>query len=302
VQQEKDSYSPLLIVQSNRILLSGFGEYVLLHWGEGLLGLCKKYTKSTYEHSVDKWTKANFPDKMPQTTALQLLDELRASERDKWNKSAVAEFFTPQDNDRLAQCMTTYFEWFNKFYKDCETPQVTKQPQKRIIPEKKYQIFISSTYIDFEEERKKIAHAISEMGHIPVGMELFPASTEEQFNHIKRVIDVSDYVVLIIGGRYGSMDDFGISYTEKEYDYAVGKGLSVLAFINSDPVSLPADKRDFDNDIIQKLDAFRKKVKDRQGLCKMWQNPSDLHGLAVISLTNEIREHPAIGYKRADEK
>ena len=47
--------------------------------------------------------------------------------------------------------------------------------------EKKYQIFISSTYTDLIEERKKVRDTILNMLHFPVGMEVFGAADEEQW-------------------------------------------------------------------------------------------------------------------------
>lgn len=92
------------------------------------------------------------------------------------------------------------------------------------IMDKRYQIFISSTFSDLKEERNKVMQTIMSLDCIPAGMELFPAMDEEQFEFIKRVIDDCDYYLLIVGARYGSMDDNGVSYTEKEYDYAKEKG------------------------------------------------------------------------------
>jgi hypothetical protein len=57
----------------------------------------------------------------------------------------------------------------------------------------KYQIFISSTYEDLKEERDRVIRAVLEMGHIPVGMEMFNAADESQWNIIKRRIDECDY-------------------------------------------------------------------------------------------------------------
>ena len=71
--------------------------------------------------------------------------------------------------------------------------------------------------------------ALMEMDCIPAGMEIFPAIDEEQLEFIKRIIDDCDYYILIIGGRYGSTTDDGISYTEREYDYAVECGLKIIA-------------------------------------------------------------------------
>jgi Domain of unknown function (DUF4062) len=56
----------------------------------------------------------------------------------------------------------------------------------------KYQVFISSTYEDLKEERDRVIKAILEMSHIPVGMEMFNAADESQWNIIKRRIEESD--------------------------------------------------------------------------------------------------------------
>lgn len=86
--------------------------------------------------------------------------------------------------------------------------------------DKKYQVFISSTYTDLAEERKKILDVLFMADCIPAGMDAFVAADTEQFEVIKKVIDLRDYYVLIIGKRYGSVHpDTGKSYTEMEYDY-----------------------------------------------------------------------------------
>lgn len=71
--------------------------------------------------------------------------------------------------------------------------------------DKKYQIYISSTYEDLKEERKKAIETILTMNHFPVGMEMFSAADEEQWEIIRETIDVSDYYILIVGNRYGSV-------------------------------------------------------------------------------------------------
>src|SRR5713101_8158684 len=125
--------------------------------------------------------------------------------------------------------------------------------------DKRYQVFVSSTYADLKEERQRVIQTIIEMDCIPAGMELFPAADEEQFQFIKRVIDDCDYYLLIIGGRYGSMTPEGVSYTEKEYDYAVDKGLKVVALLHEKPDDIPVSKSDIDPLAREKLKAFREK-------------------------------------------
>jgi len=91
----------------------------------------------------------------------------------------------------------------------------------------KYQVFVSSTYEDLKAERDQVVKAILEMGHIPVGMEMFSAEDKQQWQIIQRHIESSDYYVVILAHRYGSMED-GRSFTEKEYDYAIECTVPVL--------------------------------------------------------------------------
>lgn len=71
--------------------------------------------------------------------------------------------------------------------------------------EKKYQIFISSTYEDLKEERRIVQDTILSMYQFPIGMEMFSAADEKQWEIIQETIDSSDYYVLIMGFRYGSI-------------------------------------------------------------------------------------------------
>ena len=73
--------------------------------------------------------------------------------------------------------------------------------------EKRYQVFVSSTYEDLIEERKNVSQALLECNCIPAGMELFPASNKKSWDIIKKVIDESDYYLLIIAGKYGSLGE-----------------------------------------------------------------------------------------------
>src|SRR4051812_3359759 len=104
--------------------------------------------------------------------------------------------------------------------------------------DKRYQVFVSSTYEDLQEERQEIMHALLELDCIPAGMELFPAANEDQWTLIQRVIDDCDYYLVILGGRYGSTDKEGMSYTEKEYRYALEKGKPTIGFLHRNPEDL----------------------------------------------------------------
>ena len=163
--------------------------------------------------------------------------------------------------------------------------------------QKRYQVFISSTYTDLKEERGQVSQVLMQMDCIPAGMELFPATDEEQFEFIKKVIDDSDYYLLIIGGRYGSVADEGISYTEKEFEYAISKGIPVVALLHGDANSLPVAKSELDPDLRQRLEAFRSRASTGR-LVKFWNTAEELAGQVAISMVATMSRFPRVGWIR----
>lgn len=164
---------------------------------------------------------------------------------------------------------------------------------------KRYQVFISSTFTDLQLERQAVLESVLKLRHIPVGMEHFVSTNEEQFNYIKRLLDETDYYIIIIGNRYGSQADDGISYTEKEFDYAVNLGIPVIACIHSNPDSLPVNKSDMEPDAKQKLNEFRNKVMHHRMVSYFsWDSPSDLSAEVVVALINTINDYPRPGWER----
>jgi hypothetical protein len=164
--------------------------------------------------------------------------------------------------------------------------------------DKRYQVFVSSTYKDLQEERQEIMHALLELDCIPSGMELFPAANEDQWTLIQGVIDDCDYYLVILGGRYGSVGTDGLSYTEKEYRYAVEKGKPVMAFLHKEPGELPANRTEQDPNLREKLKEFRSLVQQR--MCKYWTSPADLGSVVSRSLVRMIKTHPSVGWIRGD--
>lgn len=165
--------------------------------------------------------------------------------------------------------------------------------------EKRYQVFVSSTFRDLEAERQEVMHALLELDCIPSGMELFPAANETQWNLIKKVIDDCDYYVLILGGRYGSIGSEGISYTEMEYRYALATGKPTIAFLHRSPGKIIADNSESSQEGKAKLQAFRESVEKK--LCKHWESPQELGSVVSRSLIQLIRSTPAVGWVRANE-
>lgn len=146
--------------------------------------------------------------------------------------------------------------------------------------DKKYQVFISSTYMDMRDERQAAVEAILDAGHIPAGMELFAASDKAQMDVIKGWIDESDIFMLILGGRYGSIEpESAKSYIQLEYEYAVAKGKPFFALYMTD-AAINAKVQKFGIDFIEqndtkKLNEFRAQVKSK--LCSEIEDVKDVH-------------------------
>ncbi len=165
--------------------------------------------------------------------------------------------------------------------------------------EKRFQVFVSSTFKDLEDERQEVMHALLELDCMPAGMELFPAANETQWNLIKKVIDDCDYYVLILAGRYGSISPEGLSYTEMEYRYALSINKPTISFIHRDPGKIIAEKTEIADEGKAKLAEFRTLVEKR--LCKQWATPQELGSVVSRSLIQLIKSNPAVGWVRANE-
>lgn len=126
---------------------------------------------------------------------------------------------------------------------------------------RKLQVFVSSTYEDLKEERQSAVSAILKAAHIPAGMELFTSGDKSQMETIRRWIDESDIYMLILGGRYGSIEP---SSGVIEYDYALLQDKPLFSVVIGDN-ALEAKVKEFGTTVIERenpkqLRMFRDKV------------------------------------------
>lgn len=149
---------------------------------------------------------------------------------------------------------------------------------------RKYQVFISSTYDDLREEREHVSWEILKMRHIPAGMESFTAKDERGWKTIARTIDDSDYYLLILAGRYGSIDPaWDKSWTHYEYEYALSKKIPILVFVR-DLDAISGNKLDVDR---SRIEIFRTLVKSAR-LCSFWKQKEELAKAVSTALTTQI--------------
>ncbi|HYX72164.1 MAG TPA: DUF4062 domain-containing protein [Nitrososphaera sp.] len=169
---------------------------------------------------------------------------------------------------------------------------------------KKLQIFISSTYSDLIEERQAAVSSILKAGHIPAGMELFTSGDESQMETIKRWIGESDIFMLILGGRYGSIEpNTSLSYTELEYDYAVKSGKPFFAVVIEEGALEQKVKR-YGSSVLEienaaKLDAFRKKVLSRT--TAFFKDVQDIRLAVYETISEFLIRHDFKGWVSGDE-
>ena len=168
--------------------------------------------------------------------------------------------------------------------------------------ERKYQVFISSTYEDLKTERQAAISCLLDMNCIPVGMEQFPASSLSQWEYIKKMIDMSDYYLLIVAGKYGSIDpEENISYTEKEYRYAIHKKMPILAFLHKNIDSLPAIKVGATDEERERVKNFHNTVKEAGRLVDFYSNEDELKYKIAMAMPKIINDAPMPGWVRADQ-
>lgn len=169
-----------------------------------------------------------------------------------------------------------------------------------------YQVFISSTQKDLAETRLEVQQSLLRgFRYFPVGMENFRATNRSPWEVIQEQIDTSDFFVLIIGGKYGSINpETRLSYTREEYQYALNRGLPILPFIRDRDYLLNKDceeneeNREKLNDFIETIKATHHPI--------FWKDTADLKLSIVQSLDaeleNQIRMGNApIGWVRTDE-
>jgi hypothetical protein len=169
---------------------------------------------------------------------------------------------------------------------------------------RKLQIFLSSTYEDLIDHRLAAIEAILAAGHIPAAMEQFSPGDETAWERIRTWIDGSDAFILILGGRYGSIEPkSGKSYVQLEYEYAIDKKKPFFALVVSEKhhdervreFTLKVDERDNP----EKYKKFRSIVTEK--LCRFWNDQKDIESAIFQKLPEWAEREDLIGWVRGDE-
>ncbi|VVS92541.1 DUF4062 domain-containing protein [Desulfoluna spongiiphila] len=144
--------------------------------------------------------------------------------------------------------------------------------------------FISSTFMDLKQERKAVAQILRENGLNVNALDVKPASSQTSRREIVNGIKESDFVILIVGNRYGSIlpqvtGSSTLSITRWEYKKAVQLNKSILVYYKENPGNEPADTGDSpDPDDAFKQEQLKqfKRQLDENHNPKYFSNPDEL--------------------------
>ncbi|WP_192820146.1 DUF4062 domain-containing protein [Rufibacter sp. LB8] len=147
-------------------------------------------------------------------------------------------------------------------------------------------VFISSTYLDLKEERKKVWDSLEKFDVAVKGMEQFGARKTTPLETCLAEVEQSDIYVGIIGMRYGSEEpNSEKSYSQLEYEKAIERNLEILIYlIDEENSTVKPSLIQFDK--IPKLNNFKAILKEKHTI-DTFSNPQDL----VSKLQRQFSEY-----------
>ena len=147
--------------------------------------------------------------------------------------------------------------------------------------------FISSTFIDLEKERMAVAEVLRQSNLNVNALDIKPASNDSSKKEILTGIKESDFIILIIGERYGSIIpkmtmSKNLSITRWEYNKAVkSMKKDVLVFFKR----VSSDDRIYYDDIDNSYNLKRKCLEEFK------TELSNIHSPKYFNTTEELARH-----------
>lgn len=131
-------------------------------------------------------------------------------------------------------------------------------------------IFVSSTWLDLQPERRAVEKAIHRLTEGKFeGMEYFGSRPENTEQASLAEVDQANLYIGVIGGRYGS----GI--TEQEYRRARERGLPCIIYFKSDR-AVPPEGRDNEAEKAARLAAFKQQLMQAHIIREPFNSPEEL--------------------------
>jgi Domain of unknown function (DUF4062) len=171
---------------------------------------------------------------------------------------------------------------------------------------RRYDVFVSSTYEDLKTERRHLREVLLDQSHYPLRMDAFEGGARPPWHKIREAIDDCDYYILMVAGRYGSVDPSdpaGFSYTEKEYRFARQRKKPMIVFMLSDAAvaKLPPKKAETTKKAKDRLKAFRARLR-RDGFVNIVDRMPQFKEAIQRAVPRWLMERPQdAGWVRAAE-
>ena len=163
---------------------------------------------------------------------------------------------------------------------------------------KKYHVFISSSHDDLKSERLELTRIITELGAIPISMDNFDISQEEDRRIIRKAIKEADYFVNLTAYKGG--ESVGNSFAlEIEYTWAIKAQVPVLALIVGEKARWKASKKEKDPAKAAAIESFKTKLKSHA--YDSWINLGDLRHKALALISREMNLNPRRGWISSTE-
>jgi len=163
---------------------------------------------------------------------------------------------------------------------------------------KKYHVYISSTLDDLKAERREIIRVVSELGAIPITMDVFDIGKDEERRLINKAIEESDYFLILTAHKGG--EAVGKSFAlEIEYSFALKAKVPVLALIIGDNARWKDSKKEKNAAAKKALEAFKKRLQAHTN--DTWTTLADLRQKALSLLSREMNLGPRRGWVPANE-
>ncbi len=164
----------------------------------------------------------------------------------------------------------------------------------------KTKIFISSTYYDLSQVRENLKDCIEGLGHEPILSEFdsFPVIPDvNTIDNCKRnVYNEADILVLIIGGKRGSLDpESKISITNLEYNTSKDKGIDSFVFVKKSILDiLPMWENNPGSDFSSHVDdtklfEFIKNIKNEQKWIFKFESSNDIINILKNQLSHFLK-------------
>lgn len=163
-------------------------------------------------------------------------------------------------------------------------------------------VFVCSTFSDLGAEREGVMDAIRQVQLQHEAAEFFGARADQPIETCLEEVRSSTLIVVIVGHLYGTVvPDFGVSFSEAEYNEAYKLGKPCLVYLRD--VNFPVLPKYIDRDPqkLELLDNWKSTLHERHTVA-YFQESSDLAVKVAADLGRAIRELEETSRARAEAR